>query len=64
VREHRDEHGNVSYVQEARLHLNRSTEMVTTDMHAHEIPSMSPARVRTTSLGPAGPVGPCGPGRP
>jgi hypothetical protein len=37
VREHRDEHGNVTYHQEARVHLDRSTEMMTTDMHAHEI---------------------------
>jgi hypothetical protein len=37
VREHRDEQGNVSYHQEARVHLDRSTEAITTDTHAHEI---------------------------
>lgn len=37
VREHRDEHGNVSYQQEARMHLDRSTERLTSDADLHDI---------------------------
>ncbi len=37
VREHRDEQGNVSYHQEARLHLDRSTERLTSDVDLHDI---------------------------
>jgi hypothetical protein len=37
VRERRDEQGNVSYHQEARVHLDRSTEAITADDHGHEI---------------------------
>lgn len=37
VREHRDEQGNVSYHQEARLHLDRSTERLTSDADLHDI---------------------------
>lgn len=37
VRERRDNAGNVTYVQEARVHLDRMTETVTTDAHGHEI---------------------------
>jgi hypothetical protein len=37
VRERRDESGNVTFVQEARLHLDRSTEALTSDVHSHPI---------------------------
>lgn len=37
VREHRDHDGNVSYVQEARVELDRSSEVLTSDRHEHEI---------------------------
>lgn len=37
VREHRDDEGNVTYHQEARIHLERSTERLTSDAQEHEI---------------------------
>lgn len=37
VREHRDEHGNVTYHQEARLNLDRATERLTSDADLHDI---------------------------
>lgn len=37
IREHRDDAGNVSYHQEARVHLDRSTEAISSDVSNHEI---------------------------
>ena len=37
VRELRDNAGNVTYHQEARVHLDRSTEAITSDVHSHDI---------------------------
>lgn len=36
VREHRDDNGNLSYAQEARVVLDRSTETLTSDWYEHE----------------------------
>ncbi|MCX5745754.1 MAG: hypothetical protein NT062_25035, partial [Proteobacteria bacterium] len=37
VRESRDDAGNVTYHQEARVHLDRSSEVITSDANSHEI---------------------------
>lgn len=37
VRESRDDAGNVTYLQEARVHLDRVSEVITSDTHAHDI---------------------------
>lgn len=37
VRERRDEAGNVTYHQEARIHLDRSSEVLTSDANGHDI---------------------------
>jgi len=37
VREHRDDAGNVTYAQEARVHLDRTSEVVSSDVSSHDI---------------------------
>ena len=37
VHEHRDDAGNVTYQQEGRVHLDRASEAITSDVHGHEI---------------------------
>lgn len=47
VRESRDLTGNVTYVQEARVHLDRSSEVITSDASSHDIVQSVIAAFRT-----------------